>query len=463
MKVPFLVIGGGLSGIAAAIRAARFIPDVVLIEQHSRLGGLNSYFYRNKVLYETGLHAITNYSEANDKRAPLNRLLRQLKLKRSQLSFCQQHESKILFPDNATLSFSNDFDALQESIAATFPQAQKGMEKLLGFLQQFDPFVVKPFRSAKSFLTQTLGDSLLADMLLCPLMYYGSCHENDMDLSQFAIMFRAIYLEGMFRPNGTIKDFLETLKDHFVALGGTLRLGAPVKNIIHSDNQAHGVLLENGEELECDNIISTIGHYETLKLLGRNIDIPSNGSGRLGFVENIFRLPSKRIPANYDRTTIIFYNRAKTFRYQNPQELVDHESGVICFPSHFQNLPLQDFAEIRTTHLANYSHWRAIRKDSKRYNEAKKNASLRSLERAEEIIGRFSSHIVYGNSFTPITIENYTGKIAGAIYGSPEKIKNGDIGFTNLFLAGTDQGFLGIVGSMLSGVSVTNQHILPRL
>lgn len=463
MKVPFLVIGGGLSGIAAAIRAARFIPDVVLVEQHSRLGGLNSYFYRNKVLYETGLHAITNYSEAKEKRAPLNRLLRQLKLKRSQLSFCQQHESKVLFPDNAALTFSNDFSVLHQSIVTAFPQAQGGLEKLLSFLQQFDPFVVKPFRSAKSFLTQILGDSLLADMLLCPLMYYGSCHENDMDLSQFSIMFRAIYLEGMFRPAGTIKDFLETLKAHYMALGGTVRLGTPVKKIIHGGNRAHSVLLESGEELECDNIISTVGHYETLQLLGKKTDISSNKSARLGFIENIYRLPAKKIPADCDKTTILFYNRMKTFRYQNPEEPVDHESGVICFPSHFQDLPPQDFAEIRTTHLANYSHWKNIRKDRKKYIEAKQTASLRSLERAEEIIGGFSLHIVYDNSFTPVTIEKYTAKIGGAIYGSPDKIKDGDIGFDNLFLAGTDQGFLGIVGAMLSGVSITNQHILSRL
>jgi len=85
VHVPLLIIGGGLSGLAAALRFARFIPDVLLLEQHSRIGGLNSYYYRNKRLFETGLHAITNYAEAKDKKAPLNRLLRQLKIKRKEL------------------------------------------------------------------------------------------------------------------------------------------------------------------------------------------------------------------------------------------------------------------------------------------------------------------------------------------------------------------------------------------
>lgn len=66
-------------------------------------------------------------------------------------------------------------------------------------------------------------------MLLCPLCYYGSSVENDMELNQFVIMFRSIFLEGMFRPAGTIKDFLETLKNRFLHQGGSLKLKCSVK------------------------------------------------------------------------------------------------------------------------------------------------------------------------------------------------------------------------------------------
>ena len=61
--------------------------------------------------------------------------------------------------------------------------------------------------------------------------------------------------------------------------------------------------------------------------------------------------------------------------------------------------------------------------------------------------------------FTPVTVERFTGKANGAIYGSPVKIRDGRTPLANLFLAGTDQGYLGIVGAMLSGVTMVNQHI----
>ena len=463
MRVPFLVIGGGLSGLAAAIRVARFNPHVLLLEKHSRLGGLNSYFYRNKTLYETGLHAITNYAGPKEKKAPLNRLLRQLKLRRSELVFCEQHQSEVVFKGCAALKFSNDFDLFQSQISNSFPDSIDRFQKLLIFLGEFDPFVPRPFNSAKKFLLKTLEDPLLVDMMLCPLMYYGSSYENDMDLSQFAIMFQAIYQEGMFRPHGTIKDFLDLLVAHYHGLGGEIRTSCGVEKIMHHKDKAVGVLLMSGEVIECDHLLSTIGHDETMNLLGEKANKTSADCQRLGFVETIYQIPEKTAGQLPHDKTIIFYNNADKFSYQNPDDLVDFSSGVICFPGNFQGIEPKEFREIRSTHLANYAQWKALSLTPEQYKVQKKVTSQRSGQCLENIFGSFTTNIIYENSFTPVTIERYTSKIEGAIYGNPNKIKDGNIGFTNLFLAGTDQGFLGIIGSMLSGVSIVNQHILPKL
>jgi phytoene dehydrogenase-like protein len=461
VKVPLLVIGGGLSGLAAAIRAARFSPDVLLVEKHFRLGGLNSYFFRNGILLETGLHAITNYAEPGEKRAPLNRLLRQLKLHRDQFSFCQQRQSEVLFLGSGRLRFANDPQLLNSEIERQFPGSIDGFTELLGFLNHFDPFVVRPFVSTRDFLKNRLRDPLLAEMLLCPLLYYGSSHADDIDLSQFAIMFRAIYQEGMFRPSGTIKDLLDLLLNHYLFLGGTVRTGCGVKKIIVHGNRVAGVVFENGEELACDYILSTIGHRETRHLLG---EVPSSESSeRLGFVENIYLVnPQEPSALPVDRT-IIFYNNGDRLHYRRPELPVDLSSGVICFPGNFDNLPAREHIEVRSTHLANYHLWEKISSDANAYQAEKRRYAARSSAELEKIVGHFQSNIVYENSFTPVTVKRYTAKSEGAIYGSPTKVKDGDLGFANLYLAGTDQGFLGIVGAMLSGISIVNRQILPKI
>ena len=458
-----MVIGGGLSGLAAAIRVARFNPHVLLLEKHSRLGGLNSYFYRNGTLFETGLHAITNYADPKDKKAPLNRLLRQLKLKRGEFTICRQYQSEIVFRGCTAIKFSNDFDLFQTEIYTNFPKARENFQKLLVFLKEFNPFIPTAFTSTKEFLTGVLKDPLLVDMILCPLMYYGSSHEDDMDLSQFAIMFRAIYQEGMFRPQGTIKDFLDLLVDHYLALGGELKKSCGVEKIIHHKNKATGVLLASGEVIECDHLLSTIGRNETMSLLKDGVDTVPDDGQRLGFVETIYQVHEGATATLPQHKTIIFYNNAPTFSYKQPIDYVDFSSGVICFPGNFQGLKPKDLKEVRSTHLANYSKWKTLAGNTDQYKAQKKLTSHQSGQCLENIIGSFTANIVYENSFTPVTIERYTSKINGAIYGNPIKTKDGNIGFTNLFLAGTDQGFLGIIGSMLSGVSMVNQHILPKL
>lgn len=62
--------------------------------------------------------------------------------------------------------------------------------------------------------------------------------------------------------------------------------------------------------------------------------------------------------------------------------------------------------------------------------------------------------------FTPRTITKFTGHFGGAIYGSPLKHRQGRTALRNVYLCGTDQGFLGIIGAMLSGISMANYHIL---
>jgi len=466
VRVPLLVIGGGLSGLAAAIRVARFNSDVLLLEKHVRLGGLNSYFYRNGILYETGLHAITNYADPTEKKAPLNRLLRQLKLPRKKFSFCQQLQSEVIFRNQTSLKFSNDFALFQSEIGANFPQAIDKFQHLLAFLTDFDPFADTPFHSAKNFLLDLLQDPLLVDMILCPLMYYGSSVQDDMDLSQFAIMFRAIYQEGMFRPEGTIKEFLDLLVDHYQLLGGSLQTSCGVDRILHQNKKATGVILTTGERIDCDHILSTIGHDETFQLLEKKSgleDRPADHHPRLGFFETIYQIPEQSATPLAKNKTIIFYNDAERFSYKPPQDFIDFSSGVICFPGNFEGMSATDRREIRSTHLADYARWKALAEAPALYKKQKKIAARQSSQRIENIIGSFTANIVYENSFTPVTIERYTAKIKGAIYGNPTKTKDGNIGFSNLFLAGTDQGFLGIIGSMLSGVSIVNRHILPRL
>ncbi len=472
-----IIIGGGLSGLAAGIRFARFGENVLILEKHSRIGGLNSYYYRKGFLLETGLHAITNFAPPDVKSAPINRLFRQLKISRQQVGFHEQFSSRIYFQDRPTLHFSNDFNLLKDEISRHFPES---IDRFISFVSEIDrinAFVPGPHVSARKKILAALNNKLLTDMLLCPLLFYGSSEENDMDFNQFIIMFRSIYQEGFFRPDGTMKDFLQLLKQKYINFGGKIRLKTGVNNIISSsENKSfiQGVRLHSGEEITADFVLTTIGYPETLKLLNNNTSFKKNKidslKGKLTFTESIHILPAETKNKITSDQTIIFYNISDHFRYEKPAEAVDINSGVICFPENFKDLPEKDIFQLRVTHQANYDIWKqaSINRESDEYVNMKDSWNQKSVKTVSKIIGNYQENVVYEDSFTPVTIEKYTGRAQGAIYGSACKLKDGKIrneygAYENLYIAGTDQGYLGIIGSMLSGVSIVNQHILGKV
>lgn len=452
-----IIIGGGLSGLAAGIRFARFGGSVLILEQHAIPGGLNSYYTRKGFLLETGLHAMTNYAGPAEKHAPLNRLFRQLKLSRRDFVTHEQYASLISFPDGAELRFSNDSALLSAEIARLFPGEMDGWRRLVACIDAYDPFTPRPRLSTRTILGRYLNDPLLIDMLLLPLMVYGSSEEHDMDFAQFVIMFRAVFQEGFFRPAGTMKDFLAMLTAHFSSFGGRIRYNSRVESLIMADGQVTAVRLANGETISCERVISTIGVSGTFALLGMD-DGGVPYRGRMSFVESITILPDAAGDQLRREHTIIFYSRAGQWRYRRPVGAVDPSWGVICFPEHFQGIVPSGHFQVRVTHAANHELWKGVSRQ--RYRAMKEAWQEESGEIVAKIIGNYRQNIVYEDSFTPVTIEKFTGKAQGAVYGSPIKIKDGRTPCANVYIAGTDQGFLGIVGAMLSGVTVVNQHLL---
>jgi phytoene dehydrogenase-like protein len=219
-------------------------------------------------------------------------------------------------------------------------------------------------------------------------------------------------------------------------------------------------LLDNGEVLRADNVISSAGYVETMRLLSDYNPVRLKYDvGQLSFVEFIMVLDKEPAGMGYS-TTITFYNNTDRFSYRKPDKLVDISSGVICCPNNFQfETPLSE-PVIRVTNMANFDLWNNL--DKEEYKAQKAAWLETTLKEVVKFVPDFRDSIVYTDIFTPKTIYKYTGHLNGAVYGTPKKIKTGRTHLENLFICGTDQGFLGIVGAMLSGISMANLHILQK-
>jgi hypothetical protein len=115
-----VIIGAGMSGLAAAVRLGMFGRKVLVLERHNAPGGLNSFYARGKRKYDVGLHALTNWVPEGAKGAPLVKLMRQLRIRREELDLCPQLGSRVTMAGK-NLRLNNDYEALLADVDREFP------------------------------------------------------------------------------------------------------------------------------------------------------------------------------------------------------------------------------------------------------------------------------------------------------------------------------------------------------
>ncbi len=458
-----------MSGLAAGIRLAHFGKKVCIFERHNAVGGLNSFYSQQGRKFDVGLHALTNYVRPGVKGTPLTKLLRQLRISRDAFQLSEQKRSRVAFGPNgeSSLSFTNDFEVFESEVDRVFPAQIDGFKRLVEKVRAYDDVSLDAKAlSARGVVRSFVSDPLLEDMIFCPVMYYGSAQEQDMEFGQFVIMFKALFLEGFARPFDGVRVILRELTNKYRASGGERRMKCGVRKVIANGDRATAVELDDGTVVTADHVLSSIGGPETERLWqnAETIERPTP-IGALSFVETITILNQQPRELGWGDDTIAFFNDSYRFDYSAALNQVDPRSGVICFPNNFSYADGRELSEgvFRCTCLANYHAWKSlpepdyqaakadwygqIQASARRFIPAVDNASLAQATIATDM-------------FTPRTVEKFTGHLGGAIYGSPKKNRQGRTGLDNVYLCGTDQGFLGIIGAMLSGISMANYHIL---
>jgi phytoene dehydrogenase-like protein len=451
-----------MSGLAAGIRLAYYEKNVCILDRHTMPGGLNSFYALDGRKFDVGLHAMTNYVPRDVRSAPLNKLLRQLRIPYDDFALRPQGYSDVRFPGRR-LRFSNDFALLESEVCEHFPQQSDAFRRLVAHIRAFNELDLhaKPL-SARAVLSDFLQDPVLTDMLLCPLMYYGSAQIDDMEFGQFVIMFKSIFMEGFARPHDGVRRIIATLLRRYKECRGELCMGTGAARLHVRDGRVAEVELDDGRRITATRVLSSAGLVESLALCSdipesRVRDLMESDAGRMTFMESISVLDCQPREIGFDQT-ITFYNNADRFSYRPAEDAVDTSSAVVCVPNNFQYDTPLDEGLVRITHIARFEKWNGLAEDD--YRAQKREWYDRSLAAAAGYVPDIRGHVKYIDTFTPRTIRKFTSHAFGAVYGAPEKRKDGRTHLENLFLIGTDQGFLGIVGALLSGISMANLHVL---
>ena len=456
-----IIIGAGMSGLAAGIRLAHYDQKVCILERHYTIGGLNSFYRMNGRDYDVGLHAVTNFTEKGTKKGPLARILRQLRFKWDDFALAPQRGSRIAFP-GVDIRFDNDLELIRSEIKNAFPGQVDNFENLLSKIVDYDDLDQASFEvSGREVVAAIITEPMLVEMLFCPLMWYGNAKEHDMAWGQFCIMFRSIFMEGFARPYKGVRLILKNLVKRFRGLGGELKLRSGVGKIIVDNGHATAIELDSGEVIEGKRILSSAGSLETMRLCTDTSEPDPRTAGQLTFIESISILD--RQPETLgNEDTIVFYNDSEKFHWQAPtDDFCDVRTGVVCSPNNYvyseDDGQLAD-GVIRITTIADFDRWNSLSEED--YQRAKLRWYDESVVASVRFTPDFRPYVIDTDVFTPTTIQRFTWHDNGAVYGAPDKRLDGTTHLDNLFLCGTDQGYVGIIGAMMSGISMANFHCL---
>lgn len=452
-----VIVGAGLSGLAAGIRLAQFQSRVHLFECHTRAGGLNSYYTRGGTLVSAGLHTFTNTNPSNRKWGA-GLLARSLGIPFSAFGIRPPTKPSRICLGGTVLSFDVDRACLRESVASVFPGEIGAYDALVASVERIpDPgwFGV----SAAEVLGARIGNPHLVGMLLLPVLCYGG-YRRDVDFGIWSLVFRSLFLDGFGAPP-SMRHVVDCLVSRFAELGGHLHLGTPVSEIRVRDGVVRGVVTADGAVMEAEAVLSSAGLEESLRLAGCVGTEGAQGSGGAEGAEREERVSAVELVLGYD-TPLEALGVGHTLSFlcaedHLPETLVGDADVCLVAAVDLYDHPPEAVHQIKISRFASGAAWG----DPVGYRAAKE-AAAAGMERtlAGLYPGLGGGRVCFRDCFTPETIRRYTGHDGGGIYGGTRKAFDGRTPVAGLYLIGNDQGGIGIMGSMISGIVMANRHVI---
>jgi phytoene desaturase len=475
-----IVVGGGFGGLAAGALLARAGKRVLLLERHDRVGGYGHSFRRSRYRFDSAVHLIGGCEPAEPGTGLVARLLDALGLRERSPLVRIDPVYEARFPDVAVRA-PGSLDGFVEAHARAFPSEAAGIRSFVAECVRLRselalageaaaggaPAALERMpalrRHRRSTLARVLDEHLAdprAKAALAALWPYVGLSPARASFLYFATMLLSYVDEGACYSRGTFQTLADQLAGAIEAKGGEVLLRAEVRRILVSGGRATGVLLEHGQRIAADAVISNADVRQTaLDLVGRE----HFGPRWLARIERL--APSISAFVAYGATSLDLRAAGlchETFAFAGTDHEVAYDEALAGAPRWLtctvptladpSLAPPGEHLFVLTT-LVGYE-------PAERWRSEKARATDALLALADGVVPGLAGATTFLEGGTPRTLERYTRNEAGALYGfalSPDQVGPGRPAATTpvagLLLAGhwTQPGG-GVYGVLASGV-----------
>lgn len=450
-----IVIGAGMGGLTVASLLARAGRSVLVIERHDRVGGYAHAFRRGRYLFDSAVHMVGGCEPGVfEGSGMIHDLLATLGVAdRCHFERVDPCYSAV-YPD-ASVQVPCDLDEFVNAHADEFPGEKKGLRQFLqeclnarqearraASLASAYDVVTSPqrfptlLRYRRATLSQALDANIESPRLktaLGSLWPYLGLPPSRVSFLYFATMLMSYIADGAFYCRGSFQRFADALSAAITERDGELVLRSSVRRIRVDAGRAHGVVLENGQEIDAPLVISNADATQTItELVGEHAfpqryiaDLRAMKPSLSAFVTYV----ASDLPLSKPTTC------HETFFYPTWDHDASYRASCDGDPGWFTvtvpTLVDPDLAPegVHLLALTTLVHpeipggWRA----------GKERMVERMLETADRHLGGLRDSVRLVEGGTPRTMERYTRNRAGAIYGwelSPEQVGPARLGLS---------------------------------
>jgi all-trans-retinol 13,14-reductase len=436
-----IVVGAGIGGLTAAALLAKAGKSVLVVERHKRPGGYAHGFSRRGCRFDAGVHLVSGCGpEGYANGSIVYHIARALDIHEESRFIPVTPYASASFPDLA-VNLPAGEDALVSALGELFPREREPLRELSRLCRQLAEELMvadelldqagatgisparqlaRMFRYRRATLGQVLNEKIADERLrgvYASLWPYLGLPPSRLSFLSWATMSAGYTYEGGYYCRGSFQSYADQLAASLKKQGGELLLDSSVRRIGVKNGKVTGIVLENGQVIDADNVISNADAGQTAELLIGKDNLPD------AYWDDLSRLSASiSLFVVYLATdlNISSHNRAHEAFYFGS---FDHEHNFAMTEKGQPNWFSAAIPTLADSSLAPAGQHLMLLTTlcpfdvGTSWRRAKTSFQQRLLEKAEKHFPGLNDHLLVVESGSPRTMERYTLNHQGAAYG----------------------------------------------
>jgi phytoene dehydrogenase-like protein len=405
-----IVIGAGLAGMTAANTLARAGHKVLLLEQHSKLGGLATWFRRpGGLIFDVSLHGFPVGMIKSCRRywnADIANSIVQLK--------------HIRF-DNPMFSLETTFDRqdFTRVLSDRFQVPAETVNNFFDAARNMNFYDDQATTTGQFFNNFFPGRPDVVRLLMEPITYANGSTLEDPALT-YGIVFSNFMSKGVYTFQGGTDRLVGLMRDDMLKQGVDIHTSCKAEQIHATGRKIEGVSA-GGRFIKCRSVISNANLSGTIfGLVGQNhFDADFIEQARAVRLNNsstqvYIALKPGEMFDEQACGDLLFSSTAPEFR---TDLLLSRDVTSRTYSFYYpKTRPGTDRCYVVASTNANYRDWADLSRAD--YEEGKRNLIESTLDALGKYVPDVRSKIAHAEAATPLSFERYTLHLAGASFGT---------------------------------------------